>query len=145
MILYHFTSAERMDMIWRDGFIRTTESNIGSPWPDSPPYGEHVGPDVVWLTDVEASSAVALGVGSGVRGLNSLDGTNKREVRVTVDVPDVDVTWWPDFARAHGMNPKWRRRFEHGDPESRWIVCRPIHMPEVVNLWSSRAGRVKRQ
>lgn len=136
MRLYHFTSPERLTMIRLEGEIRVTESNIGSPHPDWPPCGEHVGPDVVWLTDVDT-----IGNGAGLALDGSLDGTDKTAVRIEVDVPDADVTWWPDFARAHGMHRNWRRVIERGrDPESWFVVARAIPRREWVKVDAPGGG-----
>jgi len=134
--LYHFTSPERLRLIYAAGAIHVTESNIGSPRPDWPPFGEHVGPFVVWLTDLEE---VGAGRGAGLDA--SLDGTDKTTVRITVEVPDLDVTWWPDFRQAHGMNRQWRRALEKGrDPESWFVVERPISRNEWVRVEMLGAG-----
>lgn len=75
---------------------------------------------------------------SGARALaidRTPDGTDKTAVRITVDVPDADVTWWPDFAKAHGMNRQWRRVIERGrDPESWFVVARAIPESEWVRV-----------
>lgn len=128
-LMYHFTSPERLELIRLSGFIRTTESNIGSPNPAWVPYGEHVGPDVVWLTDVPRprAKAIALDV--------TLDGTDKTAVRITVDVDAEDLTWWPDFRRRHGIHREWRRHLERGrDPDSWWVVEHPIPVESFVEV-----------
>lgn len=129
MRLYHFTSPERLTMIRITGEIRVTESNIGSNRPDIRPYGEHVGPDVVWLTDVGVVSARGAGLD------RTPDGTDKTAVRITVDVPDHEVIWWPDFAVEHGMHKAWRRALERGrDPRSWFVLTRPIPRAEWVDV-----------
>jgi hypothetical protein len=126
MILYHFTSVERIPLIQAAGFLRVTESNIGSGRPDWPPYGEHAGPDVVWLTNEPEPDKVGLGVGT-------VDGSDETLVRITVDIADGDVMWWPDFRTLHGIHPRWRRALEKGrNPDSWWVVSRNIVASEFV-------------
>jgi len=128
--LLHFTSPERLAMIRAAGFLKVTESNIGSGRPDWPPSGEHVGPDVVWLTDALETTAKALGVESV-----QYDGTDKMAVRITVKVPDAEVSWWPDFAREHGIHRQWRRLMERGrDADSWWVIPRPVMLSEVAAI-----------
>lgn len=116
MILYHFTSPERLAMIQLDGILRTGESNV-SPIP-------HSGPDVVWLTDVPEPNTTALAIAT-------VDGTDKTAVHITVDVDD--AVWWPDFAVRHHVDRRWRRALERNrDPESWWVVERPIALRETV-------------
>jgi len=121
VILYHFTSPERLARIQGAGVLRTTESNIGSGHPDWRPYGEHIGPDVVWLTDDQSPDGRALALDL------QIDGTDKMAVRITVDVDEADVWWWPDFALHHGAHRKWRRLLGQGRaPESWWVHPAPI-------------------
>lgn len=127
MILYHFTSIERWGLIERSGMIRTTESNVS-------PTREHAGPDVVWLTDEDEPDADALAI-------RTVDGTDKTAVRITVDLDDSAVVWWPDFASAHEFNRRWRRALERGhDPESWWVTMRPIPLAEVVAIEMAETG-----
>ena len=128
MIWYHYTSTERLVMIRSTGIIRTTESNIGSGRSDWPPFGSHVGPDVVWLTDEPEPDSQAL-------ALTTIDGSDKTEVRITVSLADDEVMWWPDFAKQHGIHRQWRRALELGrDPQSWWVVERAIALCEVVAI-----------
>jgi hypothetical protein len=125
--LYHFTSPERLTAILAEGVIRTTESNIGSGRPDLPPCGDHVGPDVVWLTDRQEPDARGLALDL------QIDGTDKTGVRITVEVPDAEH--WPAFATAYGMNATWRRAMEEDRaPQTWWVVARPITMIEVIAI-----------
>lgn len=90
----------------------------------------------MWLTDVDT-----IGNGAGLALDGSLDGTDKTAVRIEVDVPDADVTWWPDFARAHGMHRNWRRVIERGrDPESWFVVARAIPRREWVKVDAPGGG-----
>ena len=88
------------------------EFNIGSGREDWPPMGEHVGPDVVWLTDREEPWSRGLALDG------TLDGTDKTEVCITVEVADA-VEWW-DFVCADGIHPRWQRRLEEGRAPATW-------------------------
>ena len=138
MRLYHFTCWQWYLKIVADGQITTTESNIGSPPPPPgapmwPPCGAHVGPDVVWLTRREEPSRNGMAVSSDVipelaRPPIDLD---KSHVRLTVEVPDAQH--WPEWAKAHGIHPKWYRVLATNlSPESWYVVERPITVAEIV-------------
>ena len=72
--LYHYTSIERWALIEQDGYLRPTESNLSA-------TKLQAGPDVVWLTtDGELAHKHGLD--------NSLDGTDKTRIRITVDLPN---------------------------------------------------------
>lgn len=59
-LLYHVTCRQHLTAIIRSGTLAMAESNIGSPWPWSKPFAEHIGPDVVWLTDDCAAKILAV-------------------------------------------------------------------------------------
>ncbi len=99
---FHYTSVQHLESIERRGLIIPTESNIGSPTPDMPPFGEHVGPDVVWLMDEEDPFAHDHGLAGSFH--------NKRAVRIEVDVPAI---LWLAWEPAMRMNPVWRGAFMH--------------------------------
>jgi hypothetical protein len=61
---------------------------------DWPPFGEHVGPDVVWRTDSDEPNARALAI-------EGTDRTDKTAMRRTVDVPE--QLFYP--ARSEGLEP----------------------------------------
>ncbi|MGY1777772.1 hypothetical protein ACI8AV_18095 [Geodermatophilus sp. SYSU D00804] len=116
---YHFTSQNNLSLIQQAGVITTTESNVGSSRADMPPFGEHVGPDVVWLLDVpELEFEHGLPRSSG----------NKREVRFTVRCRAIR---WLDWHPAKRMHPAWRARMIEaagGMDAARhwWVSERPI-------------------
>lgn len=98
MILHHFTSMVHLPFIESAGEIRTTESNIGSPRKDWPPFGERRGPDVVWLLDDPD-----LSLGHGLGGF-----ADKTAVQITVNIPDaIKWTMWRETKRMH---PLWKRQ-----------------------------------
>lgn len=96
MRLYHFTSARHLPQILRDESLRPSESNVGSPSPDMPPFGMGVGPDVVWLLD-----SPDLDHNHGLFA----DKTGKDAVRFEVEVPALR---WTDWAWTAQMHPTWR-------------------------------------
>ena len=123
MHLYHFTTRLHLSAITKSGFLKVTESNVGSGSPLMPPTGQHVGPDVVWLT-----SSVS-GDGCGLDGGLS----DKTELRFVVEVPD--AVRWVDWAPAAQMHPRWRRALSRGQDVSSWyVVERPIPMSEWVSI-----------
>jgi hypothetical protein len=113
MILYHYTCPCDLHLgsILGDEMIRTTESNIGSGFPDMKPFGEHVGPDVVWLTTSEYAS-----VGQGLSG--SIH--DKTAARIVVDVDDAEP--WERWCKHQGINPRWRRLLEKNTYPHQWYV-----------------------
>lgn len=91
--LYHYTSIERWALIEQDGYLRPSESNLSA-------TKLHAGPDVVWLTtDSELAHKHGLD--------NSLDGTDKTRIRITVDLPNGDVEKWKDWAIRRGIDRDW--------------------------------------
>lgn len=124
MRLYHFTSTRHLRAITQSKALLPSESNIGSPVSGLYPVGEHYAPDVVWLTNKEHND-----------GTLGLEGSvfDKGGVRYTVEVPDHEVHHWPEWSRKHGMNAVWREYFEEGgDPDSWYVVERPISRKEFV-------------
>lgn len=116
---YHFTSPDHLPRILKSGFLKTVESNIGSPVPTMPPTGDHVGPDVVWLLDTPE-----------VEYDHGLTGSihDKTGVRFTVRCKAERWTAWAPGRQAH---PAWRAamvRAGGGEPATRhWLVSeRPI-------------------
>jgi hypothetical protein len=148
--LPHFTCFRHFLQQYRDGEIRTTESEIGAPtaaflaergYRVDPkkllarygcPVGEQVGPDVVWLTtspDVEAIRSVLVRPGVHIED-------DKSRVRLTVTLPRSEVERWDDFARRHGINPKWHRALnEQGrGSASHCVIERSIQWAEVTEV-----------
>ncbi len=117
MKLYHFTSLYHLPLIRQAGFLKLVESNIGSPDKRFLPYGEHVGPDVVWLTERMDPSGHGLGGAS----------VDKRKVRIEFNIEDMEsAIRWRDFANQHGINREWYRIMDKsGDYTARyWWVSR---------------------
>lgn len=117
---YHFTSLRHLDSIEQRGVILPTESNVGSAVPGLEPFGEHVGPDVVWLLDV----ADPFEHGHGLVGAGQFPPRDdKRAVRIEVDVPAI---LWLAWAPALRSNPAWRSVFMHagggGAAYAHWYV-----------------------
>jgi len=116
MILYHFTSLyHHLPRIIDSGVLRPSESNVGSPYPEHFPHGDHVGPDVVWLLDTPD-------LGGHPHGLAG-SSVDKTRVMFTVDVAAVP---WVDWLPAARMDPRWRDLFissAGGDDAARhWYV-----------------------
>jgi hypothetical protein len=141
MMLYHFTSLQNHWAIQRDQEIRTTESNIGSGRPDMPPFGEHVGPDVVWLTTRESPKRNGLEHPPGAlvhhakaTGRPAIE-WDKTRIRITVDLPANEVARWSVWSKRYRMHPKWRKAMETGNAAgSWWVIERPIRGDEIVHV-----------
>jgi hypothetical protein len=107
MRLYHYTANTpcHLGSILETGEIRTTESNISF-------HANHVGPDVVWLTDLHDPRDAVRG------GLYPL----KTTARITVEV--ADAIPWRQFAMEHGMSRDDRRRLDRagGGQGAHWFV-----------------------
>lgn len=101
MTYFHFTHMHHLSRIFHSRMLRTTESNVGAPYavPDGP-YGNHVGPAVVWLLDEDSITSAD----ERMHGLYP----DKRAVRFEVDVPAVR---WLDWAPAKEMSREWREHF----------------------------------
>ena len=133
MRLYHYTSEDHLEYVLGLGVLLTTESNIGAPdfgrtrtegWQ---PVGDHIGPDVVWLTDLENAALAGI----------TTDSSYKGAIRVVVQVPDSDVQHWPPWAEKHGIDPGWYAALSAGcEPDRFWIVERPIPHTE----WEGISG-----
>jgi hypothetical protein len=143
--LYHFTCWHNYMEIVVAGEITTTESNIGSPYEDWLPFGDHVGPDVVWLTSHgepagNALEGLMIAVDDDGNVTDSWEETppiefDKSRLRITVELPDDEPQRWPDFSKRHRMNPKWRRDFEKGKrPATWWVLERPVRVDEIVEV-----------
>lgn len=106
--LYHYTSIERWQLISESGFINTTESNLH-------PRREHAGPDVVWLTtDPDLEHDHGLG--------GTVDGTDKTEVRITVELPNNRVHKWRDWAVERGIDKGWLAALSNAGGAGTWRV-----------------------
>lgn len=130
MRAFHFTAEAYVPYLLASGLLLTTESNIGSPEGRGtramPPVGEHVGPDVVWLTTRDAPEQCGI-VSSGM--------ALKAGVRVTVDVADADVSHWPAWAKAQGIHPDWYSVVVgEYDADSWFVVERNIPWTEWIAI-----------
>lgn len=140
MRLYHYTTPLHLERIASDLFLKVTESNIGGPRDKGiEPCGEHVGPDVVWLTDHDGTKTNRDTLRAGCvlsSGPLSVIAVDKTVVRFTVDVPDEEVTRWSDFADEHGMHKRWRKIIEKWPAKPNWwyVVERPIGLDEWVEV-----------
>jgi hypothetical protein len=106
MTYYHLTSERHLKGIERDGVIRPSESNVGSPVPAWQPYGTHVGPDVVWLLNtpvLEFNHGLTTAAGSDL-----VSAFDKTAVAIEVNVPAMR---WLDWAYSSQMHPAWRKAF----------------------------------
>lgn len=71
----------------------------------------------------------------------TVDGTDKTAVRISVDVDGREVTWWSDFVAAHGTERRWLRAVERGRaPESWWVVSRSVLASEVTTIATQPAA-----
>jgi hypothetical protein len=130
VILYHYTCPcdRHLGSILDDGLLRTTESRIGSDRPDVLPYGEHVGPDVVWLSRSKRPVD-----GRGLISQAGFGGCDKRRVRFVMDL--ADALHWPEWSKLQGINPRWKRALEeHQFPDLWYVVERPIPKSEWVSV-----------
>jgi hypothetical protein len=138
--LNHFTNPTNADYMIASGVIMTTESNIGCRPEDAlrhglHPVGEHVGPDVVWLTDLDTAAQ------TGVLG----GPARKGGVKVTVEVPDAEVHPWSEWAFDHGIHPTWYESLgRHNRPDRWWVVERPIPHTEWVEITADPPSDVLR-
>ena len=135
--LYHFTGLVHLESILADGFLRTTDPNIGS-----------AAAGVVWTLDTPTVDFDhGLGDGSPIKGY-LLDGpevysTNKRRVRVTIEVGDAQP--WLTWAAFQPHEPAWVRSIIEtgGGPEAAkhwWVVPRGVHCFEWTEVRDMETG-----
>lgn len=138
MILNHYSAGANLDYILGSGVLMTTESNIGAP--DSPdsrrkgvePVGDHVGPDVVWLSSLQ--NPLHSGIHTS-RGGPSV-------IRVVVDLPDDEVEPWPAWSKTQGIDRRWYRVVAKDTyPDSWYVVERPVPWREWVRIERVDDGR----
>lgn len=148
--LYHFTCWKGWLGIQEAGLIRVTESNIGSNSHGEPPYGEHYGPDVVWLTTHPTSEGCRLprpGTALFPTSAGSFEYSrcepeeDKTGVRLTVQIPEAECHPWTPWALKHGINRKWKARLEKRNCIPIWwrVIERPILSAEIVEVTLSDA------
>ena len=141
---YHYTCLEHLPKILRDGFLKTTESNLSMKKP-------HAGPDVVWLSKKPDLHVVR---GSGLesptmnRLLEEVDlaGTDKYEVRFTLSLPANETMKWHDWAKRRGCSEKTMRILSEsaGSGAHSWLVIeRPVFLAqECVEITNTTTGEV---
>jgi hypothetical protein len=153
MRLYHFTSSHHWPAIQTTGILTVTESNISE-------RRSHAGPDVVWLTDDPRPESHRWGPATKTTltareifrvygptsrttsmllrelraGTVQVTFPNKTEIRITVEVPDIDAHPWSRWSREQGIRNMWYRRLAEagGDPNRWWVVTRPIPRSEWI-------------
>ena len=124
--LCHYTTELHLPLILAAGFLKVTESNIGSPVPGLEPTGAHYAPDVVWLSDSDEVAGL---------GLNTTIALGLGLFRFVVAVPDDEIHHWPTWRQQFDMNDAWRASFELDQrPESWWLAERPISRREWVAI-----------
>ncbi len=138
MRLYHFTSrSDHWPPIAMSRYLDLTESNID-------PKTAHFGPDVVWLTTRKDPFGNGLDDGSGIQmGNQTIKGTDKTRVRITVDVPD--AKHWPRWSKQHGIKSSWYKTLasvSKGDPRWWYVVERPIYYNEWIIAEDIKTGEI---
>ena len=132
--LYHFTGAVHIGSIRTDGFLRTTESNLSRT--QSRP--DHV----VWLTSsAEWSEQGGLRGGRRISGRSTAD---KREFRITVELPIADTHHWVGWAKRHRIARDWLATLMNtagSNPHGFWVVERAVPKSEwrAVDRWNGTA------
>lgn len=111
------------------------------PDPNTPPvkFGEHVGPDVVWLTKDPTP------VQPWAHTERNLPiEWQKSEVLITVDVPVEDAHKWSTWAFEQGISKMWYDALDSddGSAENWFVVERPIPMEEWTAIYMAKSGRV---
>ena len=133
MKLHHYTSEAALEYILGLGVLLPGESMIGAREGDRQhgisPIGEHVGPDVVWLTDLADASQT---------GVVETPPASKGAVRVTVEVPAADAQPWPTWARSQGIHELWLASIGQGNaPDRWWVVAREIDWSDWIEVTRS--------
>lgn len=103
-------------------------------------YGDHVGPDVVWLTDDPTPSQhwQALDAQPGMPYM-----FRKNIVLFTVEVPDEDLLHWPEWAREQGISEYWYDALDPDKQAEHWYcVPRRILKEEWVSIHNAETGSV---
>jgi hypothetical protein len=136
-MFYHFTSETHLPLILDAGYLKLSESNVGSGIPSLPPFGDHAGPDVVWLLDVPTVRHHSHGLAGA-----SVD---KTAIRFTVHAPD--AVRWLNWQPAMQMHPEWRQIFVRvggGSADSRhwYVVEHEIHAADWLEIRDMKTGEV---
>lgn len=103
-------------------------------------FGEHIGPDVVWLTNNPAPRQGWQSYGREIPYVFA-----KHAVLFTVEVPDEDVLKWSDWARQQNILDWWYDQLdESGDfgADNWYVVPRRIPKSEWVSIHNTETGSV---
>lgn len=152
VILYHWTNVRWLESILADGQINVTASDLSGPTRAqvgkvareyASRWTHETEPQVVWLADNPEVDPTYLGM-IDVRGdvprtvpAHMLPPEfRKTRVRITVDVPNADVHWWPRWARTKGIRELWYQQLAEGhrNPHEWYVVTRPIPVSEFVEV-----------
>lgn len=108
------------------------------PGAQPPLYGEHVGPDVVWLTS-DPTPVQEWAYTNKVKDIR----WKKDEILFVVEVPDEDVHSWKEWAFSHGISQFWYDCLNNEDDEARnwYVVEREIPKSEWVAVYMAKTGR----
>ena len=100
-------------------------------------YGEHVGPDVVWLTSDPTPK-------QAWQSLNdALDiRAQKSQILFVVEVPDEDVKKWSEWAFEQGISKFWYEALDDddGSADNWYVVDREIPKAEWVAIYMAQSG-----
>lgn len=121
----------------------TIDMNIIVEWSPSgrPPvkFGEHVGPDVVWLT---CDCTPTQDWQTAHRVVDPM--WRKDEILFVVEVPDEDLRKWSKWAFEHGISQFWYDALnnEYDDAANWYVVEREIPKSEWVAIYMAKSGKV---
>lgn len=122
--------------VTQDGKFGDIISDTNASSDDLAPYGEHLGPDVVWLTrDITPRQAWASPGGHSWEEHPEM--YRKDSILIEVNVPDEEVHKWSEWAFEQGINPNWYYALALGlDEHLDWFVIeRPIPFEEWTGVW----------
>lgn len=102
-----------------------------------PKYGEHVGPDVVWLTSDPTPKQAwqSLNEHLDVRA-------QKSQILFVVEVPDEDMHKWSEWAFEQGISQFWYDALDDddGSADNWYVVPREIPKAEWVAIYMAQTG-----
>lgn len=138
MELFHFTSIAKLPAILRSQRLQLSESGISEKRPMA-------GPPVVWLTKNGDPAAEAHGIHHDPvnQKLHDYHLIDKTRIRFTVELPNVRVTRWADWARSHGIDRAYLSRVMSIKGAFSWYVCeRPITIESWIMVEDVQADKV---
>ena len=108
---------------------------------DLSPYGEHIGPDVVWLT-LDATPRQSWAHHAGRSWDDIPPEYRKDTILFEVEVPDEEVFKWSEWAFDQGINKNWYEALSYGlrDHENWYVVPRRIPVSEWKSAFDLRTG-----